>query len=184
MIQGKNFVGDGPRKLDAECPDVVFIGNARPGRGGRPVVEFLLAQEELPFTFGIWGRDWDHAGDRWIAKYRDFYRLQDLYFSAKAVLIDHQEPMAQRGFLKHQVLDVIAAGGLPVVDYVRLPAGGRLGTHWPTYLSSSDALIVLEGITSTPAEKRELERQHIRKLVPELTFANAARTVIETVENL
>ena len=184
MVQGKNFVDGCSSVLDGECPDVVFIGNARPSRGGRPVVEFLLAQEDLPFTFGVWGRDWGRAGRRWIARYRDFYRLQDLYYSAKVVLIDHQPDMAAWGFLKHQVLDVIAAGGLPLVDVVNLSILHDIEPVWPVYGDPKHALEQLEFLTGQTPEHLAGLRKQIRAATPERTFLDVARTMIATVENL
>lgn len=184
MIQGKNFVNQTTTQIDAECPDVVFIGNARPSRGGRPVADYLLDRRDLAFSFGVWGRNWNRAGDRWIAKYHDFWRLQDLYHSAKVVLIDHQTPMAIRGFLKHQVLDVIAAGGLPLVDPVKLSDDGAIQTHWPTYFSPADARIQLAHLTSLTEADRKRICEKMRAQVPPLTFLGAAKRVIAAVENL
>lgn len=165
-----------PQKID--CPDVVYIGNARRGRGGRPVADFLSGHEELPFSFGIWGVGWSSKNKYWVKRYHPFDRLQDLYASAKVVLVDHYPQMAEGGFLKHQVLDVVAAGGLPLVDRVNLPEKEIL---WPTYTSQEDALALLTSLTSSDPAVEARRRKVIRAVKP-ATFIDRAVEMMDEIE--
>lgn len=181
-IIGRNFVA-GSDRIEGECPDVVFVGNARPSRGGRPVVQFLLDQKELPFTFGLWGRNWERAGKHWVAEYRPFDRLQDIYYSSKVVLVDHHPDMARRGFLKHQVLDVIAAGGLPLVDGVSFVGGheSEYGAPWPVYRTREEMLALLETLTKMDESERAEMRRQICDNIGHITFVDVAETILATV---
>lgn len=160
-----------------DCPDVIFIGNARRGKGGRPIAKFLSAQKDLPFSFGIWGIGWE-GNPYWQGRYHPFDRLQDLYHSSKAVLIDHRPEMADRGFLKHQVMDVIAAGGLPVVDRVDLPVVNRL---WPEYRSGKDALDLLASIADSDPAVVDTVRKTIQKAVVPATFIDRALEMMNEI---
>ena len=48
-----------------DCPDVVFIGNARRGHGGRPIAHALM--QPLPFTVGVWGIGYDSGHPCWLS---------------------------------------------------------------------------------------------------------------------
>ena len=162
-----------PQPVD--CPDVVFIGNARNGHGGRPIARYLSGLPSLPFSFGIWGVGWRDTNPYWRGRYYPFDRLQDLYATAKVVLIDHYPQMAEGGFLKHQVLDVVAAGGLTVVDNVQLPTS----SPWPVYDNPDGLLDLLKSITGEPPAKLMAWRKRIAASVEPATFVDRAGTMIE-----
>ena len=161
-----------------DCPDVVFIGNARKNKGGRPIAKFLSAQKTLPFSFGIWGVGWE-GNPYWQGRYHPFDRLQDLYYSSKAVLIDHYPEMAAQGFLKHQVLDVIAAGGLPVVDRVDIAVGDRI---WPEYHSHEECLDLLASFTDSDPAVEARRRKVIQQAVIPATFIDRALEMMNEID--
>lgn len=157
------------------CPDVVFIGNARKGHGGRPIAEFLMSRTALPFSLGVWGIGHNPRNPYWRGRYHPFDRLQDLYLSSKVVVIDHYPEMAAGGFLKHQIMDVIAAGGIPLVDRVALPAD----PPWPTYDGTEDLLCQLREMTSDDPVKLRVWQKRIAASVEHATFVDRAGTMIE-----
>jgi len=174
LPSSKNLTG---APLPSRIPDVVFIGNMR--KGGRPIAQFINQQEGLPFTFGIWGTGWRANSKNWIAKYHPYDRLQDLYYSSKAVLVDHLDCMAQAGFLKHQIPDIVASGGIPVVDHI---AG--INAPWPVYRTPKEALAILIEITQGAKAIRETRQKNIHASMKSVTYRDTVRKIISEVERL
>lgn len=97
--------------------DIVFVGNARPGVGPRPIVMDAI-RAGVPVR--VWGNYWEP----WLPAERvegvsfPNDRLSYLYSSARVVLADHHGAMAADGFIANRLFDAVAAGARVVSDEV------------------------------------------------------------------
>jgi O-antigen biosynthesis protein len=95
--------------------DVLFIGNSRSQM--RKVVKDALAID-APLT--IIGSGWDGMvpPECVLQSSVPYAELPRLYSSARVVLNDHWESMAERGFLSNRLFDCVAAGAYVISDPV------------------------------------------------------------------
>jgi glycosyltransferase involved in cell wall biosynthesis len=100
-----------PRYTD----EIIFVGNSR--NEYRKIVKWAV-EKGLPLA--IYGTNWEQFVPSGLIKASNISNesLPALYFSAKAVLNDHWESMAEYGFLSNRLFDVIAAGGRVISDAV------------------------------------------------------------------
>jgi hypothetical protein len=100
-----------PRYMD----EIIFVGNSR--NEYRKIVKWAV-DKGLPLA--IYGANWEQFVPSSLIKESNINNesLPTLYFSAKVVLNDHWESMADYGFLSNQLFDVIAAGGRVISDAI------------------------------------------------------------------
>ena len=100
-----------PRYTD----EIIFVGNSR--NEYRKIVKWAV-EKGLPLA--IYGKNWEQFVPSGLIKASNISNesLPALYFSAKVVLNDHWESMAEYGFLSNRLFDVIAAGGRVISDAV------------------------------------------------------------------
>ena len=95
--------------------EIIFVGNSR--NEYRRIVKWAV-DKGLPLA--IYGTNWEQFVPSGLIRASNISNesLPTLYFSAKAVLNDHGESMAEYGFLSNRLFDVIAAGGRVISDAV------------------------------------------------------------------
>lgn len=96
--------------------DVVFVGGARPPSGRRVVVDALASGVDVRVIGPNW-RDYVPSQNV-LADSIENGMLGALYASARVVLNDHLEGMAEHGFVSNRVFDAVASGATVVSDPV------------------------------------------------------------------
>ncbi|RJP33633.1 MAG: glycosyltransferase family 1 protein [Candidatus Omnitrophota bacterium] len=93
----------------------VFVGNARRGKGNRPVVECL---RQCSYPFKVWGNGWEHflSPDCIGGRYHDYQQLDRLYAHSDFSLNDHHADMRSYGFVAVKIFDILASGGFAISD--------------------------------------------------------------------
>ena len=102
-------------KDPSHTDEVIFAGNSQ--NEYRKIVKWAV-DKGLPLA--IYGTNWEQFVPSNLIKASNISNesLPTLYFSAKVVLNDHWESMADYGFLSNQLFDVVAAGGRVISDAV------------------------------------------------------------------
>jgi len=139
-------IAEGPSAVGAD--DVVYIGDALDVRP-----EFIVELARL-MPIKVIGRGWDQylPMGMVLASELDDAALPALYRAAFAVLHQQGPGMASAGIVPGQVLDVAAAGGLPVCDWSE--AGAALLCPEMFFRSAADAVAALTRFRSAPDQRR------------------------------
>ncbi|ACZ31596.1 glycosyl transferase family 2 [Xylanimonas cellulosilytica DSM 15894] len=117
LLQATNPDRFKPRRRDDElASDLLFVGGARFGAGGRPLVEMAI---DSGADVSLWGPGWSHVSpEQTRGEYLPFKDTPLSYASAKIVLNDHLDVMRDAGFINNRTFDAVAAGVPVITDEV------------------------------------------------------------------
>jgi len=160
-----------PRHTD----EIIFAGNSR--NEYRKIVKWAV-DKGLPLA--IYGANWKQFVPSSLIKASNISNesLPTLYFSAKVVLNDHWESMADYGFLSNQLFDVVAAGGRVISDAV--PSIRTVFGSAVTEVKTSDELE--HAIKQLSFEDTSEQREYVARTIrANHSFDLRARQIIDDV---
>lgn len=134
-----------------------FVGNARPGGGGRLAVEALLETGE-PFL--VWGHGWQGRlpQKNFGGEYFDYGKLEELYAASEFSLNDHHPDMRRWGFVSFRLYDILASGGFAVSD--RNDGIAEIfGDSIPQYSDGNELRQIIAHYHAHPEQRERLIKQ-------------------------
>ncbi len=171
------------RDMDAEAgvkSEVLFVGNTR--QEYRKSVRWAVDQN-IPLT--VFGRDWsDFIDAEFIGgAYIPNEDLWAHYRSAKIVLNDHWDTMAENGFISNRIFDVAAAGGFVISDEVD-GLSEVFGDLVPTYRDAETLSAVVEKYLGDPEGRSRISNAVVAIVREHHTFGRRAEQISTTVADL
>jgi len=137
--------------------DIVFVGNTRPIRGGRKIVQDV---GRTSYNFKVWGKGWKNIlPQKYIGgEYFDNQQLDELYVSSLITLNDHHEDMSREGFVAIRIFEILASGGFCISD--RNSGIERIfGDAVPQYKSSQHLRELIDFYINHPKERLRLMKK-------------------------
>lgn len=153
----------------------LFVGGARPPIGRKVVVDAVAAGVDVR----VWGPNWpDYLDEHHVlGEYVHNDQLADEYRSAKVVLSDHFDDMAEWGFMNNRLFDAVATGARVIsepVDGIERVFQGAVQTY-----SSIEELA--RRVNSVPEvfPNDENMARIARLIASEHSFERRAQTLLE-----
>lgn len=173
-----------PRNPLPDNIDILFIGNARGGSirtDGRKVVRWLKVSDKIDVR--IFGAKWQQEQFDWMRKwyagqYWEYERLNEIYATAKIVLVDGHEDMQRHGFVQMKIFDVLASGGFALSDYNSgIPK--IFGATVPMFKNAEEMNRMIKHFLNNESERKSLANNG-GKIARNSTFKDRARKILTT----
>jgi GT2 family glycosyltransferase len=158
--------------------DVVFVGGAREPIGRQVVAD--VRSTGVPVR--VWGPYWDSYVEphEFVADFISNDDVAEVYRSARLVLNDHFEDMADWGFVNNRVFDAVASGARVLSDHVS-GLEELFGGAARTYRSEADLASILGDVETHFADAAQ-RRAIAESVAREHSFDTRAESLLSAVE--